>query len=214
MIDFHRRRAKSYIRPLSRRRHGSRSSQDLSNYRRRDSRGDTGYWPSTTPHRPPFDLLATLYLDGREKAERKVIVYLDPEYEDFNPGTGYQTSRSIIKSRWVQGRDGMIQEHAWVFKDIGIETILDKMALTSEKDSMTANEEDAIIDALGRTGICHEDDMIREEKHKSGQIEVEITRVVLGRKRVDTEFRPKHREGEDEDLDTGRIKSEVTHTAA
>ena len=31
----------------------------------------------------PFDLLVTLYLDGREKAERKIIVYLDPNHEDF-----------------------------------------------------------------------------------------------------------------------------------
>lgn len=108
----------------------------------------------------------------------------------------------------------MIHEHAWVFKDIGIESILDKMALTSENDPMAANEEDACIDALGRAGICHEDDMTREENHKTGQIEVEITRIVLGRKRVDSDFRPKHREGEDENLDMGKIKSEITHTAA
>ena len=108
----------------------------------------------------------------------------------------------------------MIHEHAWVFKDIGIETILDKMALTSEADSMAVNEEDAVIDALGRTGIHHEDDMTREEKHRVGQIEVAITRIVLGRKRVDSDFRPKHREGEDEDVGMGKMKSEVTHTAA
>ena len=214
MIDFNRRRAQGYGRPFSRRRHSRRSSQDLSYYRNRDSGSDPGYWPSIAPHRPPFDLLAALYLDGRKKAERKAIIYLDPEYEDFNPGTRHQTSRTIMKSRWVQNRDGMIQEHAWVFKDIGIETILDMMALTSENDSVAANEEDAIIDALGRTGIRHEDDIAREEIHKAGQIEVEITRIVLGRKRVDYDFRPKHREGEDEDVDMGKIKSEVTHTAA
>ena len=70
---------------------------------------------------PPFDLLATLYLDGREKAERRVIVYLDPEYEDFSPGFKGDTARQIMRSRLVRGNDGSIHEHAWIFKDIGIE---------------------------------------------------------------------------------------------
>ena len=94
---------------------------------------------SVTPPPPPFDLLATLYLDGRQKPERKALVYLDPCYEDFAPGPGHLTSRQTMRHRWVRGHDGRIQEHAWVFKDIGVETILARMALTSDNDSTAMN---------------------------------------------------------------------------
>lgn len=101
-----------------------------------DSGSSSNRSRSVTPPPPPFDLLATLYLDGRKKPERKVIVYLDPRYEDFKPGPGHRTSRQTMRHRWVRGNDGKIQEHAWVFKDIGIETILARMGLTSNNDSI------------------------------------------------------------------------------
>lgn len=118
-----------------------------------------------------------------------------------------------MKNRWVAGKDGNIYEHAWVFKAIGIETILDKMALTTNNSS--ANEdEDLLIDALSRSGICHEDDLKREESKKAGRIEVRIMRVVIGRKTIDNGYRPKHRENEKDDIDMKSIESELTHTTA
>ena len=119
-----------------------------------------------------------------------------------------------MRSRWVRGNDGTIQEHAWVFRDIGIETILDRMALTSNNDYAEKNEEDAVTNALGRTSICHEDDLKKEENSKAGQIEITITRIILGKKKVDSDYRPKHQEGEDCDINIEITKTEVTHTTA
>ena len=165
---------------------------------------------TTAPSPPPFDLLATLYLDGRECPERRIIIYLDPSYEDFTPGPGGVGARGLMKSRWVKGKDGNIYEHLWVFKNIGIETILDKMALTANDDILD-RDEDALADALGRSGISHENDLQREESQKAGQIEVRIKRITLGEKSNDRHFRPKHREGEDNDMDMEGVGSDITH---
>jgi len=164
-------------------------------------RSQTSYPPS-----PPFDFLATLYLDGRRKAERKLIVYLDPNHEDFGP-----EGKSIFKSRWVQTQDGGIQEHAWVFNDIGIDTILDKLVL-ADTGKEPAEDELAIIAAMEGAGIIAEPDIEREGRKKIGQIEVKISRVILGRKSVNYHYRPKHMEGENEDVDMDGADPELTHT--
>ena len=85
------------------------------------------------------------------------------------------------------------------------------MALTT-RSGHAEKEEDAVIAALSRTGICHEDDLKREESNKAGQIEVNIHRIFLRRKKVESDFRPKHQEGEADDIDMGGLKPEVTHT--
>lgn len=163
-----------------------------------------------TPSPPPFDLLATLYLDGRESAERRIIIYLDPSYEDFTPSPGGAGARGLMKSRWVKGKDGNIYEHLWVFKDVGIETIMDKMALSAKNDLLD-KDEDALADALGRSGISHENDLRREESQKAGQIEVRIKRITLGEKSNDRHFRPKYTEGEDRNMDMEGVGSDITH---
>lgn len=164
-------------------------------------RSQTSYPPS-----PPFDFLATLYLDGRRKAERKVIVYLDPNHEDFGPG-----GTSIFRSRWVQTQDGGIQEHAWVFNDIGIDTIFNKLVLANTGKG-PGEDEIAIIAAMEGTGIITEPDIEREARKKAGQIEVRISRVILGRKSVNYYYQPKHMEGEKEDVDMDGPDPELTHT--
>lgn len=176
-------------------------SEASSNIQTSPIRSQTSYPPS-----PPFDFLAALYLDGRRKAERKLIVYLDPNHEDF--GTG---GKSIFRSRWVQTQDGGIQEHAWVFNDIGIDTILDKLVLANTgKDR--GEDEIAIIAAMEGTGIIPEPDIEREARKKAGQIEVRISRVILGRKSVNYHYRPKHIEGENEDVKMDEADAELTHT--
>ena len=67
---------------------------------------------------PDFAFLAVLYLDGRSKAERKIIVYTDPADKDFNSPDG----KVAFKHRWVQSANGKMIEHAWVFKEKAIET--------------------------------------------------------------------------------------------
>lgn len=67
---------------------------------------------------PPYDFLASLFLDNRQTAHRQAIVYLDPLNEDFASPCG----KIKLHSRWVQGNDGNLKEYLWGFKDVGIET--------------------------------------------------------------------------------------------
>ena len=113
----------------------------------------------------------------------------------------------------MTGKDGNIYEQAWVFKDVGIEAILDKMVLMAN-DSSPEKDEDDLVDAFNRTGMCLDEDLKREESKKIGQIEVTIMRVTIGRKKIDRNYRPKHQEGEDDDVDMERIDSDLCHTTA
>jgi len=55
-----------------------------------------------------------MFLDNRTVSERKVIVYTDPEDEDFARPNG----KVLFKHRWVQASDGTMTEHGWVFKEV------------------------------------------------------------------------------------------------
>ncbi|MCJ1468417.1 hypothetical protein MMC07_007045 [Pseudocyphellaria aurata] len=158
----------------------------------------------------PFNLLASLFLDGRQKPERKIVVYLDIHDEDF----AYPDGRVAFKSRWVQGNDGNLKEHCWVFKDVGIETAFDKMLISGdEKYAEILEEEDEMdmIASMKATGLGAEKNL-EEDNSNVGQILVVIERVVLGRKWQDNHYRPKHKEGEAEDVDMAGVKNDITHT--
>lgn len=135
-----------------------------------------------------------------------MIIYLDPAHEDFNMG-----GKSQMKARWVRGKDGTIQEHAWVFNDIGIDTILDRLDLADRCEIMPA--EDQLVAKLGSAGLRPEADVEKEEKKRVGQIKVVVERVVLREKWIDSEYQPRHREGEREDMHMSGVDSELTHTA-
>ncbi|KAL9037393.1 MAG: hypothetical protein Q9180_003741, partial [Flavoplaca navasiana] len=154
----------------------------------------------------PFSFVATLYLDGRKKPERKVVVYLDPTDEDFNPPNGLVK----FKCRTVQGRDGVLKEKAWVFREIGIETMFDKIALR-ENAGDTIELEDVLVDAMN-TSRLGDDVVVNEENDKIGQIVVELERVKLGKKYKERDYRPKHMEGDRDDIDMGDVGSHVVHT--
>ena len=163
------------------------------------------------PPPPPYHFLASLYLDGRGKPERRVVVYLDPNDEDFSSPDGKVT----IKSRWAQGRDGNLKEQAWVFKDVGIETMFDKLIIAGDIDIATPilkRDEDALVNAMETAYVDGDADMIKEEKNKAGQILVIIERVKLGEKWRDHEFRAKHEEGENQDVNMEDASKEITHT--
>lgn len=160
---------------------------------------------------PPFHLLASLFLDGRQKAERKVVVYLDSSDQDFAGPDGKVTFRS----RWVQGNDGSLKEHSWVFKDVGIETVFDKMLINGGDDCAEIREEldeDIMVAAMTATDLGVERN-VEEDKSNIGQILVVIERVILGPKWMDKHYCSKHQEGEEiEDVDMAGVKNEITHT--
>ncbi|KAL8683221.1 MAG: hypothetical protein Q9186_000833 [Xanthomendoza sp. 1 TL-2023] len=156
---------------------------------------------------PPFTFLATLYLDGRKKPERKIVVYLDPNDKDFDQPTG-QVS---FKCRCVQGRDGLMREQAWVFKDVGIETIFDKIALR-DGSRKTMEQEDVIVDAMKNSELGERQVGTCEEGGKIGQIVVELERVILGKKYHERNYRPKHYEDDQDDVNMEGVGHDVVHT--
>ncbi|KAL8826841.1 MAG: hypothetical protein Q9191_003547 [Dirinaria sp. TL-2023a] len=162
--------------------------------------------PSPHGKPPPYHFLASLYLDGRRKVERRVIVYLDPEHEDFSAD-----GKSMLTSRLVRAEDGTIQEHAWVFNEIGIDIILNTLFISEDQAEMEA--EDELTAAMNTAALHPENDMEREGKKGVGQIEVIVERVVLRRKWTNYDYQPKHREGEAEDAVMSGTTIGLTHTA-
>lgn len=145
----------------------------------------------------PFHLLATLYLDGRSKPERSTVVYLDPSNPDFPPHYYSRAfGETMMRSRWVQGDDGTIRQHRWVFKDIGIETLFDKLQLDGEiasEGKIYKKDEDDIVAAMHSTGLDE-----KEERPGQGQIVVTISRVVVSNPYKDPAFRTQFQDGEDD----------------
>lgn len=160
---------------------------------------------------PPFDLLASLYLDGRQRAERRVIVYLDPRHRDFTRPDG----KVRFRARWVQGKDGAVEEHAWVFKDVGIETIFDKMLIAGshrQANRATQFDEDSMTAAMNATELGPEGNIKNEEKSNVGQIVMVIERIVVGVKWNEDNYRPKHRNDQADDVDMDDLGNGITHT--
>ena len=160
---------------------------------------------------PPFHFLATLFLDGRTKPERSAIVYLDPADEDYR----YPSGEVVLTGRWAQGQDGSIKEQAWVFENVGIETIFDKMVINRDIDiaaPIPKRDEDALMRAMNSTSIDADQDVESEEKSKVGQMVLIIERVKLGQKNVNPNFCAKHNENEVGDVDMTDAEKYITHT--
>lgn len=153
---------------------------------------------------PDFEFLAVLYLDGRSKAERKIIVYTDPADKDFNSPDG----KVSFKHRWVQSANGKMIEHAWVFKEKAIETVFDRLMIEGSQASVEDQDDDALIEAMKSSGFDAQGHT--EKEGKVGQIVVELRRIILGEKSTEANYRSQHQEGQDEDIDMG-VRPDITH---
>ncbi|MCJ1436995.1 hypothetical protein MMC27_006378 [Xylographa pallens] len=223
-------RSHSSLRKLDRR--GRANSNGVVDARRRSSNSDTSVmikeeptdeqmtfsFPAPSMERmskrtspPPFHLMACLYLDGRKKPEHRVIVRLNPDADGFN----YPSGEVEIKTRWVQTKDGKIKEKSWVFQDIGIETLFDKMLIAEDKNiiPVAQRNEAALVHGCETIHLNGDNDSIKEENSKVGQILVTIDRVTLGKKWQDTNYKAKHKEHETEDVDMVDAGKDITHTA-
>lgn len=164
-----------------------------------------------TPPPPEFSLIAFLYLDGRPEPERKVLIFLDPANSDFAKPDG----KVMFKHRWVQAKDGTVKEHAWFFKDRPVESVLTKLVIAGAQDQAETQDEreDDMINAMKSAGVKEETDYIREGATKVGQILVQIERVVIGKTRTDKNYRSRHQEGQDNDIDMDGVRPDITHAA-
>ncbi|KAL8975452.1 MAG: hypothetical protein Q9197_000307 [Variospora fuerteventurae] len=160
---------------------------------------------------PRFSFLATLYIDGRKKPERRLVVYLDPSDSDFSHPDGLIT----FNHRSVQTRDGHVKHEAWVFKDIGIETIFKGLAV-SDGTKDIEDSDDFLINAMNTSRLGGRHSEVTQEHGKVGQIVVELERIRLGKKFRDANYqsRTKHHDGDHEDVDMEGLGQDVAHQTA
>lgn len=152
----------------------------------------------------------SLFLDGRQKADRQAIVYLDPLNEDFTSPHG----KVKLQSRWVEGTDGNLQEIMWVFKDVGIETAFDQMLIDNGRDDTIHKEQDeeAMIAAMNVNALVAEAGLRRDEESGVGQIVVVIRRIIIGKRWVQNSWKAPLKEGETNDVPMGGVVKDVSHT--
>ena len=96
-----------------------------------------------------------------------------------------------------------------MFKEKTIETVFDKLMINGTGTKGDDQEDDALIKAMESSGF--NDQGKSEQGSKVGQIVVELRRIVLGKKRLETNYRPHHREGQDEDVDMEGIPRDIIH---
>ena len=154
---------------------------------------------------PEYSLIAELYLDGRERPERRSLVYLDPSHKDFA-----EDGKVIMKHRWIRDRDGNLREHKWVFKEKGIETVLNTLDLNCP-DKADGDDEDMLSKALATSGIVNGITEQIESHNAAGQIVIILKRIILGASYVDPHHRFLSRTSSGEDTEMGEAGKEVTH---
>lgn len=159
----------------------------------------------------PFDLMVSVFIDGRAKPECRQMIYLDHNHPRYN-------ARCVLKGRWVDAgdasaRDGKAGLLQWIFSDRGVDHILGQLDVKEVLDKADTDLDEAqfkaMCDNVGQ-GLLEdpEDKMI-----KVGQIEVRLRRVVVqDTSDVEQKFKAYHYAGCDEkprDLD-----DDCTHTTS
>ncbi|ERF74744.1 hypothetical protein EPUS_04913 [Endocarpon pusillum Z07020] len=140
------------------------------------------------PRPPPFDLIVQVHIDGRRKAEVRFIVHLNPSSPDYQREVLLVGRRVRIPSK--SGEPPRQCFHDWVFTDVGIEVLLERMGVedTTGLDARDGEDHEvaALADELQDAAKVEENEEEgdgegnREQELKIGKIEVVFTRVVLG----------------------------------
>ncbi|KAI9737773.1 MAG: hypothetical protein M1834_009141 [Cirrosporium novae-zelandiae] len=160
-------------------------------------------------HRPcfPFHFLAMIYLDGRSIPERRYVIYLDPEDEDFRLQT-------TLRGRLTCNPDGKIVEYSWHFQDVGVETVFDKLIISGEPKSSNfiIQEEEKLLSAMKKVVMGATNPHAEEGNPQPGQIVIKLRRVILGEKGADPDFKGAHEMGKNEDVNMKNAGDNVSHT--
>ncbi|KAF7507150.1 hypothetical protein GJ744_010832 [Endocarpon pusillum] len=139
---------------------------------------------TTAPRSPPFDLIVQVHIDGRRKPEVRFIVSLNPSSPDYQREVLLIGRRVRIPSK--SGEPTRQCFHDWVFTDVGIEVLLERMGVEDSTGSDARAGEDhevaALADELQDAAKVEESggEGDGEQELKIGKIEVVFTRVVLG----------------------------------
>jgi len=168
---------------------------------RRTSRGST----RRRPREVSWHLLATLRLDGRRKFEAQRIILLDKGHSNFRHPEG----EVHLSSRRFRDDDGGLRECGWVFKEVGVERMLEKLLLSRGDDGVVPAEDDDFLTAFGALGANNMEDA--EEEGSVGQIELTLERVSVGIIHRDVHFAVRH--DQDTDMDIGHHDGKMKHSA-
>ncbi|KAK3064365.1 hypothetical protein LTS18_007795 [Coniosporium uncinatum] len=165
--------------------------------------------PAAPAPKAKWHLLASLYLDGRKVPERQTMIYLDRSHEEFKLDTDGEIT---MRSRWVKNRDGTISSMAWVFADVGVETMLDKLFISAADAAANTNDEDDIASALETAALDQREE--EQAKPQMGQIVVVFERVTVTQTFEDEEYTGGRYDDEFDDASGKKLDKDVTHTAA
>lgn len=160
---------------------------------------------------PRFHLLATMRLDGREKHEKQIIVYLDendPSYGAHRDGV------VIFRARLTYDSDGNIRESGWVFKDVGIDDLFRTLDIgdniDDEKDrpAIPLTAEDELTAAFDKLGS---DRLQNKAESKAGQIEITLDKITVKHTNRGA-WRPPAEMSKDEAGARSSLRDNITHT--
>ena len=165
---------------------------------------------------PPFDLTASVYIDGRSKPECRQVIYLDPSHPKYDPA-GF-----VFKGRWVappgdsgnKTRRGIpdavphIGIRDWVFTDVGIDVLMSRMGMIEPNGTLEIDPTMSDLTSSLKSSV----NVSTAERPKPGQIEVRVRRILAGEPRSDQALKPYHYAGDEEVADANSIGDDCTHT--
>lgn len=181
------------------------------------------------PAFPPFDLMASVYIDGRDKPEARQIIFLNPSHPRFRhagfvfrgrwecaPPAPRPARSKVSKKRYSQKPEEYILVRNWVFKSIpmSIDDLASRMAICSTVETPITSiqsETDRILDDLAEE--LAEDILNARSRPKPGQIQVHIRRVITGETDCSIPFQAcRYASGDEQpEAQRGEVKDECTH---
>ncbi|KAK3117877.1 hypothetical protein LTR53_000290 [Teratosphaeriaceae sp. CCFEE 6253] len=175
-------------------------------HRGTDSDSD-GAWTSEDDAEAPWHLMAILRLDGRRTFEKRSIIYCDERHPRFR----WPSGESRMTQRTVCGPDGAARECGWYFSEVGIDSILDNLLLSSESDAVPTQDDADLLQAFGGLGANGLEDA-EAEGGSVGQIEITFERVTVGQVKRNVPLKPD--DGEDDGEAMAVDATKASHVAA
>ena len=143
--------------------------------------------------------MASFYLDGRRQPERRAVAYLNPRSSDYA-----LDGKVYIKHRLMRTKESNIEEHDWIFREKPIESAFDELVLESNN---TVTDGEILTKALESSQLKDAEG----DETKTGQILIELRRVIIGEKYMTHQFEPEIDE-KSPDARMKDVEGDLAHT--
>lgn len=153
---------------------------------------------------PDYALVAELYLDNAKMPARRCVIYLDRD----SPGQR-RDGTVLMKRGWTTDIDGNLQEHKWVFKERGLETVFARLDVGSTAES---DNEEVLSASMNKAQIGQEVEDRENNSGKAGQITVNLVKAVVRSEYLDPEYT--YFPSGDADDEGDNVAKDITHRAA